>query len=79
ANNWRLQKRFFGSFVPILDFIHALSYVFAAATAGRPFASGWECYRKWINWVWKGEVTRVIEDLQKRQEQVGRPAKDESQ
>lgn len=44
ANNWRLQRRFFGSFVPILDFIHALSYVFAAAMAGRRFAAGWACY-----------------------------------
>src|SRR5262249_2386445 len=26
ANHWSLQRRFFGSFVPILDFIHALSY-----------------------------------------------------
>jgi len=25
ANHWRLQRCFFGSFVPILDFIHALS------------------------------------------------------
>jgi hypothetical protein len=25
ANNWELQRRFFGSFVAILDFIHALS------------------------------------------------------
>ena len=25
ANNWKLWRRFFGSFVPILDFIHALS------------------------------------------------------
>ena len=25
ANNWTWQRRFFGSFVPILDFIHALS------------------------------------------------------
>ena len=41
ANNWKLQRRFFGSFVPILDFIHALSYVFAAALAGRRFAAGW--------------------------------------
>src|SRR5215468_1514289 len=51
ANNWTLQRRFFGSFVPILDFIHALSYVFAAATAGRKFAEGWACYREWISWV----------------------------
>ena len=31
-------------FSPILDFIHALSYVFAATTAGRPFKEGWACY-----------------------------------
>src|SRR5262249_39968377 len=60
ANNWTLQRRFFGSFVPILDFIHALSYVFAAAQAGRTFVAGWACYQQWITWVWQGQVTRVI-------------------
>lgn len=77
ANNWRLQRRFFGSFVPILDFIHALSYVFAAAMAGRPFASGWACYRQWIGWVWRGQVARVIAALTERQAELGRPEKDE--
>jgi hypothetical protein len=33
ANPWRLPRRFFGAFVPIVDFLHALSYVYAAATA----------------------------------------------
>ncbi len=73
ANNWRLQRRFFGSFVPILDFIHTLSYVFAAAMAGRPFAEGWGCYQRWIGWVWKGEVKKVIEELSQRQQDVGLP------
>jgi hypothetical protein len=79
ANNWRLQKRFFSSFEPVLDFIHALSYVYAAAMAGRAFEEGWECYSQWIAWVWKGEVSRVIEELQKRQEEVGKPEKGESE
>ena len=35
-NNWAIWRQHFSSFVPILDFIHALSYVFAAATAGCP-------------------------------------------
>jgi len=77
ANNWRLRERFFGSFVAVLDFIHALSYVYAAATAGRSFARGWACYREWIGWVWKGEVVRVIEQLRQRQEEVGLPEPDE--
>jgi hypothetical protein len=77
ANNWRLQQRFFGSFVPILDFIHALSYVFAAALAGRPFAVGWACYQQWIGWVWQGQVGAVIAALQERQSVLGLPAAEE--
>ena len=71
ANNWKVQQRFFGSFVPILDFIHALSYVFAAALAGRPFAVGWAVYRDWIRKVWQGEVAQVIAALEARQEEWG--------
>jgi hypothetical protein len=77
ANNWALQRRFFGSFVPILDFIHALSYVFAAALAGRKFAAGWSCYRQWISWVWQGKVGEVIVALRVRQSEVGVPAAEE--
>jgi hypothetical protein len=79
ANNWTLQRRFFGSFVPILDFIHALSYVFAAAMAGRKFAAGWHCYRQWIDWVWQGKVRLVIAALQQRQTELGLPEKDEAE
>jgi hypothetical protein len=77
ANHWRMQRRFFGSFVPILDFIHALSYVYAAAPAGRLRAAGWACYRQWIGWVWQGQVSRVLAALQERQAELGLPAKDE--
>jgi len=71
ANNWALQRSWFGSFVPILDFIHALSYVFAAAMAGRTFAVGWSCYAEWIGWVWQGQVVRVIAALEARQAELG--------
>jgi hypothetical protein len=77
ANHWRVQRRFFGSFVPILDFVHALSYVYAAATAARSAAAGWACYREWIGWVWQGQVKRVIEAVQARQAELGLPEKDE--
>jgi hypothetical protein len=79
ANNWRLQRRCFASFVPILDFIHALSYVFAAAVAGRPFAVGWAGYEQWIRWVWQGQVGRVLTALEERQAELGVPAKDEAE
>ena len=79
ANHWRLQRRFFGPFVPILDFIHALSYVYAAATAGRPRAAGWTCYRQWIAWVWQGQVSQVLSALEERQAELGLPEKGEPQ
>ena len=77
ANNWTLQRRFFGSYQPVLDFVHALAYVYAAALTGRTFAAGWVCYQKWIGWVWAGEVGKVIEELQARQAELGEPAVDD--
>lgn len=76
-NNWTIHRQLFSSFTPILDFIHALSYVFAAAMAGRPFAEGWRVYRQWITWVWQGEVAQVIAALAQRQLELGTPAADE--
>jgi len=72
-NNWTLWRNHFSSFEPILDFIHALSYVFASATAGRPFAEGWSCYERWIGWVWQGQVEQVIAELAARQMELGVP------
>lgn len=76
-NNWTMQRQLFSSFVPILDFIHALSYVFAAAMAGRGFRAGWVVYERWIGWVWSGTVDQVIVELTERQRELGTPAADE--
>lgn len=70
-NNWTIWRHQFSSFVPILDFIHALSYVFAAAMAGRKFAEGWSTYKRWIGWVWRGEVAKVIAEMAQRQLDLG--------
>jgi hypothetical protein len=72
-NNWTVHKRFFGSFVAILDFIHALTYVFAGAMAGQAREAGQAVYRRWITWVWSGEVQKVIEELTSRQAELGEP------
>ncbi len=43
--NWSIWKRYFPDFVPILDFIHALSYLYAAALAlHAEFSAAWACY-----------------------------------
>lgn len=72
---WSLWERHFKpfGFVAILDIIHALTYVFAAATAGRPPDEGGTLYQRWITWVWQGEGTRVIGELAARQQELGPP------
>lgn len=72
---WGIWERHFKAFgfVPILDVIHALTHVFAAATAGQPADAGWEIYRRWITWVWQGQVTLVINELAARQAELGPP------
>jgi len=78
AMNWTMWELYFSHYVPILDFIHALQYVFAAAMAGRSFDVGWEVYGRWIQLVWEGRVAVVIAELRQRQEALGLPPKDAS-
>jgi len=78
---WRVWQSRFSSYVPILDFIHALSYVYSAAKAvgGNCEAEGWRLYVQWITWVWQGNVAAVIDQLQHRQNELGTPEKGESE
>ncbi len=78
-NNWTLWQERFSSFVPVLDFIHALSYVYAAAHAGRGRAEGWACYARWIRWVWGGRVAEVLRELEQRQAELGEPTEAEKE
>jgi hypothetical protein len=77
--NWTVHRTYFSRHVPILDFIHALCYVFAGALAGRRLRDGWPVYCQWAQWVWSGQVERVIEALRERQQELGPPAADESE
>jgi hypothetical protein len=77
--NWAVWRRHFSHYTPILDFIHAICYVFAAAVAGRPLREGGPIYQQWAQWVWSGQVQRVIEALNVRQHELGLPEKDESE
>jgi hypothetical protein len=77
--NWTLWRHYFSSFEPVLDFIHARSYVYAAAHAGRDRVAGWRCYVGWIRWVWRGEVGLVLAALRQRQAELGQPAKGEAE
>jgi hypothetical protein len=50
---WKLQQQYFPRFVPIVDFLHALGYVFAAAKAAQPEAEGpWARFQTWAEACW---------------------------
>lgn len=74
--NWGVWRRHFSDYVPILDFIHALTYVYAAAMAGNALKEGWQAYRQWAQWAWSGQVDLVIAALELRQQELGEPTKE---
>jgi hypothetical protein len=64
--NWSIWKRYFPAFVPILDFIHALSYLYAAALAmHEEFSVAWPCYLGMARACWQGQVTAAIDELRR--------------
>ncbi len=79
SENWSVYKRYFSRWTAVLDFVHAMTYVYAAAMAGRTFAEGWPVYERWIRWVWAGQVSRVIEELTARQQELGEATKQDKE
>jgi hypothetical protein len=69
--NWGLWRRHFSHYTPILDFVHAVCYVYAAAMAGVHVKEGWAAYCQWAQWLWSGDVDRILEALRQRQSQIG--------
>lgn len=78
ATNWSVWRQYFSNYTPILDFVHALMYVVAAAMAGRGANEGWAHYRDWAQWLWSGEVDRLLAAIEQRQQELGVPDKKET-
>jgi hypothetical protein len=70
--NWTIAQRHFPHATPIVDLMHALSYAWLAAIA----IDEQESYRAWAEWIWQGQVTRVITALQEHQQVLGSPPPD---
>ena len=77
-SNWGVWRKHFSDYEPILDFIHALTYVYAAAMAGQAAKEGWRAYRQWAQEIWSGQVEHVIEALELRQQTLGEPTPETS-
>ena len=64
AWNWSIQQTHFPGFIPILDFIHPLGYLYAAASAmARDAQQIWSYYLAMARGCWQGGVDQVTAAL----------------
>jgi hypothetical protein len=64
---WGLHRHHFPEAVAIVDFLHALAHLFAAARHATADLEGrWELFEGWARACWRGEVGLVIEELRLR-------------
>jgi hypothetical protein len=73
ATNWSIHQQYFSHYTPILDFTHAICYVYAAAMAGRAQEAAWRDYRQWAQWLWEGSIAPLIEAVEARSQHLGPP------
>lgn len=73
ASNWTIHRQHFSHFTPVLDFTHAICYVYAAALAGRTCQAAWSDYVAWAQWLWEGDLDQLITAVQARVESLGAP------
>ena len=75
--NWTIQRRHFPTFTPILDFVHAVEHVYAAARCVRNDEEAvWQIHLQWTTACWQGRVGEVISQLRAEQQRIGEPPPD---
>ena len=73
AYNWVIHHGYFPDFVPIVDLLHVVCYLFRAAQAVVAEGERWPLYREWLRACWRGRVAEVIAAMTDAQERLGRP------
>jgi hypothetical protein len=76
AYNWTIWSTEFQrwGFVPILDFLHLLTYVYPAAhAAGGAHWQRSRRYDQWLRWAWGGERQKLLSAIRTASSRVGDP------
>jgi len=73
ASNWTIHRKHFSHYTPVVDFTHAICYVYAAAMAGRTCKAAWHDYVQWAQWLWNGQTDQLIAAVQAQSEPLGAP------
>ena len=78
AYNWTIWEEHFRAwgFVPILDFLHLLTYLYDAAQAlGGGVEAQWARYERWLRWAWEGKREKLWAELCALSAKLGAPPK----
>lgn len=76
ACNWTIHAERFADYTPILDFTHAVTYLFRAARLCGRLDDAWDLYARWMTSVWRGSVEQVLAELREHQQRLGLPPDD---
>jgi hypothetical protein len=68
---WKQQEKWFRHLTPVVDFVHALTYLYVTATVlSASVGERWQLYVTWMTLCWQGRVRQVIEDMEARLERL---------
>jgi hypothetical protein len=64
---WNQHAKWFSHLTPVVDFVHALTYLYVVATVlASSVTERWQWYVTWMTLLWQGKVRAVIEDMEAR-------------
>lgn len=72
---WGIVAFHLVGFTPILDFLHLLAHLYAAAQAAHKAEAGkaWSLYVRLLKLAWAGNVATLLESLKEHAERLGEP------
>ena len=74
GSNWTIFEQHLKplGFIAVLDFLHLLSYLYAAAQAAQTTAAKrWTLYERWLRWAWSGQRDKLLVGLNAAVERAG--------
>jgi hypothetical protein len=64
---WNQHEKWFSNLTAVVDFVHALTYLYVTATVlCASVGERWELYVRWMTLCWQGRVREVIEEMEAR-------------
>jgi len=73
AYNWSIHRGYFADFVPIVDLLHVVCYLFKTAQAVEAEPQRWPLYLRWLRLCWQGQAPEVVTQMERYQEWIGQP------